>query len=78
MKAYLVTFTATTRVVVDSDKPLRDMDNAARLNIIDAAYEQILDNGISDYLCPENADVMEDIDCPAGRLYTDEQTIVEL
>lgn len=69
MKAYLVTFTATTRVVVDSDKPLRSMDNAARLNLINAAYEQILDNGLSNYLSPENADVMEDIAFPADRLY---------
>lgn len=77
MKAYLVTFTVTTRIVVDSDKnPVKD-DNTY-LNAVDVAYEKILNNGVGNYLNAENADITEDTECPAGTFTTDNKEVVKL
>ena len=77
MKAYLVTFTVTTRIVVESDKnPVKD-DNTY-LNAVDVAYEKILNNGVGNYLNAENADITEDTECPAGTFTTDNNEVVKL
>lgn len=77
MKAYLVTFTVTTRIVVESDKnPVKD-DNTY-LNAVDVAYEKILNNGVGNYLNAENADITEDTECPAGTFTSDNNEVVKL
>ncbi len=65
--AKLVTFTITTRVIVDTPDP-DDM------NAIEAAQKQILNNGAAGYLTSENVDadgVVDDTDCPYGSLEKD-------
>ena len=75
MKAYLVTFTSTTRVVVEDDtNPLDDALLFERVS--NAACDQILDNGVHDYLSPDNATITEDIDCPAGTFMFDESKAI--
>lgn len=62
-KAFLVTFCPTTRVVVDvPDNFLVDIikpqDNFVWAKIVSAAREQIIENGIEDYL---NEDTVDEI-----------------
>lgn len=67
MKAYLVTFTVTTRVVVNDDaNPNSDGKGELFNQVADAAYEQIKHNGFDVYLCPENCEINPDTECPAG------------
>ena len=70
MKAYLVKFTATTRIVVEDDS---DPNKNEKLfnEIVNSATEKIIKNGVRDYLNAENADITEDTECPAGTLKTD-------
>ena len=70
MKAYLVKFTATTRIVVEDDS---DPNKNEKLfnEIANSATEKIIRNGVRDYLNAENADIAEDTECPAGTLKTD-------
>ena len=71
MKAYLVSFTTTTRIVVENDtNPLDDALLYERVCI--AAREQMLDNGIDGYLQADNATIVEDTECPAGTFDFDE------
>lgn len=72
MKAYLVTFTVTTRVVVNNDaNPNSDGEGELFNQVADAAYEQIKHNGFDVYLCPENCEINPDDECPAGSFSFD-------
>lgn len=73
-KAYLVTFTSTTRVVVDVPDNV-DVDNLNLINskdasvfysIIQKARGNIVENAW-DYLYGDNAEVVEDKECPYGE-----------
>ena len=75
MKAYLVTFTATTRVVVDSDENPNDNEELYN-KIVDEAFVRMGDFGLENYLNAENADIAEDDECPAGTFTFDEQNAV--
>ena len=70
MKAYLVTFTVTTRIVVEDDQNPNDNDELFN-QVADAAYEQIKHNGFDVYLCPENCEINPDTECPAGSFSFD-------
>lgn len=71
MKAYLVNFSATTRIVVEDDtNPLDDALLFQR--VCDAAREQMIHNGIDTYLDVDNATINEDAECPAGTFFFDE------
>ena len=64
-KAYLVTFTATTRIVVESEE--KPLENDELFNeIAEKAFIQMGDLGFENYLNAENADIVEDTECPAG------------
>ena len=61
--AYLLTFHATTRIVVDSDKnPWEDDELFSK--ICEAARERMLNFGIEEYLCGDNAELEEDTEVP--------------
>lgn len=70
MKAYLVQFTLTTRIVVKSDT---NPNNDGELfdNAVETAIEQMNRIGIDNYLNAENAEIVEDEDCPAGTFSSD-------
>ena len=70
MKAYLVTFTVTTRIVVEDDQNPNENDDLFN-QVADAAYEQIEHNGFDVYLCPENCEINPDTECPAGSFAFD-------
>jgi hypothetical protein len=75
MKAYLVNFSATTRIVVEDDtNPLDDALLFQR--VCDAAREQMIDNGIGSYLDADNATINEDTECPAGTFAFDESKAI--
>ena len=64
-KAYLVTFTATTRIVVESEE--NPLENDELFNeIVEKAFIQMGDLGFENYLSAENAEIVEDTECPAG------------
>ena len=68
-KAYLYTFHPTTRVVADpsgfkSEDDLYDYITAK-------AREQMLNNGIEQYLCGDNGEYEEDTECPYGTFSFD-------
>lgn len=75
MKAYLVTFTATTRVVVSEET-----EKAFPLNlnniIVNEASNQIIRNGVEDYLCIDNAEINPDTECPAGTFNEDKNLAI--
>lgn len=75
MKAYLVKFTTTTRIVLkDNENPKNNPDVFRKA--VNAAAEQMEEFGIYDYLCEENAEIEEDSECPAGTFYTDEKRAI--
>ena len=65
MKAYIVTFTPATRIIVESDE---NPNNNPKLieKIVETAVENIKKNGVETYLCGENAEIEADEECPAG------------
>ena len=72
-KAYLVTFTTTTRVEVDipegfnpSNLVIKEHEEAYD-SIIREARENILENP-ENYIYGDNAEIEEDIECPYGTL----------
>ena len=67
-KAYLVTFTATTRIIVDSDKNPNE-DTELFNKVSEAALDRMLQNGITYYLCDENAEINEDTEMPYDDEY---------
>ena len=68
-KAYLVTFTMTTRIVVDSDKNPEE-DDDLREKCAEKARENIIGNGVEYYLCDENLDgIKEDTEMPYDEEY---------
>lgn len=71
MKAYLVTFTATTRVVVKGDENPEENDSL-RDRVVAEALNRIENFGVENYLCAENAEINEDTECPAGEFELDE------
>lgn len=75
MKAYLVQFTLTTRVVVKSDT---NPNNDGELfdNAVETAIEQMNRVGIDNYLNAENAEIIEDEDCPAGTFINDKEKAI--
>jgi len=61
--AYLLTFHATTRIVVDSDKnPFEDDELFSKM--CEAARDRMLNFGIEEYLCGDNAEIEEDTEMP--------------
>ena len=67
-KAYLLTFHATTRIVVDSaNDPLED-DNLFS-KCVAMARERMLNFGIDEYLCGDNAEINEDTEMPYDKDY---------
>jgi hypothetical protein len=72
-KAYLVTFTTTTRVVVDIPEGFNPNNcnlvikehEEAYDSIIREARENILENP-ENYIYGDNAEIEEDIECPYG------------
>lgn len=62
--AYLFTFYPRTRVVADPN----DFKNEDELYdyLSRKAREQMLENGIEDYLCGDNGEYEEDEECPFG------------
>ena len=61
--AYLLTFHATTRIVVDSENnPFEDYELFSKC--VDTARKRILDFGIEEYLCFENAEMKRDAEVP--------------
>ena len=70
-KAYLVTFTTTTRVVVDVPEEFNpndcnlilEEDDKAYDSIIREARENILENP-ENYIYGDNAEIEEDVECP--------------
>ena len=75
MKAYLVTFTCRTRVVVSDDTDPSTNDDLYG-KIVDEAVNRIENLGISNYLCPENSDIEEDTECPAGTFSDDTESAI--
>lgn len=77
MKAYLVTFTATTRVVVEDDANPNEEGNGELFNAItDAAFDNIKKNGFDVYLSAENAEIAPDEECPAGTFSWDKDKAI--
>ena len=74
MKAYLVKFTATTRIVVDDD---REPVDELFYKISDAAADKIIKNGVRNYINAENAEVTEDVECPAGTFDLDKEESIK-
>ena len=77
-KAYLVTFTTTTRVVVDIPENfspnncnlvIKEYEEAYD-SIIREARENILENP-ENYIYGDNAEIEEDIECPYGTFEED-------
>jgi hypothetical protein len=68
--AYLYTFHPTTRVVADPSDFKNEEDLYEYLSI--KAREQMLSNGIGQYLCGDNGEYSEDTECPYGTLEKDE------
>lgn len=77
-KAYLVTFTTTTRVVVDIPEDF----NPNKCNLIIKEHEEAYDSIIKEarenilenpegYLCWDNAEIEEDTECPYGEFEGD-------
>ena len=67
--AYLYTFHPRTRVVADPNDFQCEED---LYNYITAkAREQMLNNGIEDYLCGDNGEYEEDTECPFGTFSED-------
>ena len=75
MKAYLVTFTATTRIVVE-DNQNPNLDDELFTRISDAAYEKMKKLGLDNYLNVENCDINLDTECPAGTFYADKNETI--
>ena len=69
-KAYLVTFTATTRIVVEGDGNPSE-DDSLRRKIVEEAYIRMGDLGFENYLNDENSEVTEDTECPYGTFDND-------
>ena len=77
-KAYLVTFTTTTRVVVNIPEGFNPNNcnliikehEEAYDSIIREARENILENS-DNYLFGDNAEIEEDIECPYGTFEGD-------
>ena len=74
-KAYLVTFSVRTRVVVDVPEELEDTevwDDDRLLNpVVNTAADKIVRNA-GEYIYAENVDTIEeDLECPAGTFSTD-------
>jgi hypothetical protein len=66
--AYLLTFHATTRIVVDSDKnPFEDDELFSKC--VATARKRMLDFGIEEYLCGDNAEIEEDTEVPYSDGY---------
>ena len=66
--AYLLTFHATTRIVVDSDKnPYEDDELFSKC--VAAARERMLNFGIEEYLCGDNAELNDDTEMPYSEEY---------
>lgn len=77
MKAYLVTFTATTRIVVKDDTNPNEEESGVLFNAVsEAAFRKIISAGVSDYLCPENCEINPDEECPAGTSSTDKDDAI--
>lgn len=68
--AYLYTFHPRTRVVADPN----DFKNEDELfeYLSKKAREQMLENGIEDYLYGDNGEYEEDTECPFGEFDFDE------
>lgn len=63
-KAYLIEFTITTRIILDSENDPNENEDlfAETVNI---ARTQILENGVTDYIHGDNVSLIEeDIECP--------------
>lgn len=73
-KAYLATFSITTRVVVDVEEnelKQRGIPDSLYDKIIDEARDKILSNADS-YVSYDNADIVrEDLECPFNPNETD-------
>lgn len=75
-RAYLVIFTTVTRVVVDVPEDfdpyncVTEEQECAYDTIIDEARENIMENP-ANYLYEENAEIMEDTECPYGTFEGD-------
>lgn len=69
-KAYLVQFTATTRIIVDSDKDPNESDGLFGA-CCDEAFIRMGDFGFENYLNGENATISEDTEQP----YDEESSI---
>ena len=66
--AYLFTFHATTRLVIDSDKnPFEDDELFSKM--CEEARNKMLNFGIEEYLCGDNAEIIEDTECPYNPDY---------
>lgn len=77
MKAYLVTFTVTTRVVVNDDaNPNSDGKEELFNAVSNAAFQRIMKNDVGAYLCPENCEINPDDECPAGTFDTDKDNAI--
>lgn len=76
MKAHLVKFTATTRIVVEDDS---DPNKNEKLfnEIANSATEKIIRNGVRDYLNAENAEITEDVECPAETFDFDKEESIK-
>lgn len=72
--AYLLTFHATTRIIVDSDKnPFEDDELFGKC--VAMARKKMLEFGLEEYLHGDNAELEEDIEVPFddddnGDVYT--------
>ena len=66
--AYLLTFHATTRIVVDSEKNPFEDDNLFT-KCVEMARERMLNFGIEEYLCGDNAELNEDTEMPFDPEY---------
>lgn len=62
-KAFLVEFNVRTRVLLDESKD-PDKDEYAFAELVRTARKQMLDDNIENYLCGDNAQIEEDIECP--------------
>ena len=69
--AYLFYFYPATRVVADPD----DFKTEEELyeHLTKKAREQMLNNGIENYLCGDNGEYEEDTECPFGTFKEDKE-----
>lgn len=77
-RAYLVIFTTVTRVVVDVPEDFDPNNCNLAIKEQECAYNTIIDNARenimeepTNYLYGENAEIMEDTECPYGTFEGD-------